>query len=204
MKLIGSPTSPYVRKVCIVMAEKKLDYQMVVEDVWSANTTIHASNPLGKVPCLILDGGQAVFDSTVISGTLEYMMPTNPLLPTDPHQRALVRTMESLGSGMNDASVAILLEHKFHEGDKVSKDWLNRQYSKIHHSLEWLNHRVSTTPGTFLADQFSLADISIGCALMYIDFRRPEIQWRKDLPALSEYADRLADRPSFEGTRPPV
>jgi glutathione S-transferase len=58
MKLIGSPTSPYVRKVCIVMAEKKLDYRMVAEDVWSANTTIHASNPLGKVPCLVLEGGE--------------------------------------------------------------------------------------------------------------------------------------------------
>ena len=54
MKLIGSATSPYVRKVRIVMAEKKLDFQFILEDVWAANTTITASNPLGKVPCLVM------------------------------------------------------------------------------------------------------------------------------------------------------
>lgn len=204
MKLIGSLTSPFVRKIRVQLLEKEIPFQFVPENVWEEGTKIMDHNPLGKVPCLILDNGQAVFDSTVISGTLEYMMPTNPLLPTDPHKRALVRTMESLGSGMNDACVAILLENKFHEGEKVSKEWLNRQYSKIHHSLEWLNQRVTTTPGAFLLDQFSLADISVGCALLYLDFRRPEVQWRKDLPALAEYADRLAARPSFEGTRPPV
>jgi glutathione S-transferase len=204
MKLIGSLTSPFVRKIRVQLLEKEIPFQFVPENVWEEGTKIMDHNPLGKIPCLILDSGQAVFDSTVISGTLEYMMPTNPLLPTDPHKRALVRTMESLGSGMNDAAVAILLEHKFHEGEAVSKDWLNRQYSKIHHSLEWLDIRLKTTPGAFLLEQFSLADISVGCALMYLDFRRPELQWRKDLPALAEYADRLADRPSFEGTRPPV
>src|SRR6478736_6103994 len=59
MKLIGAVTSPYVRKVRIVMAEKKLDYQFVQEDVWSADTTISESNPLGKVPCLVMEGGEA-------------------------------------------------------------------------------------------------------------------------------------------------
>jgi len=65
MKLIGSTTSPYVRKVRIVMAEKKLDYQFVIENVWADDTTISTSNPLGKVPCLVMEGGEAVFDSRV-------------------------------------------------------------------------------------------------------------------------------------------
>ena len=62
MKLIGSTTSPYVRKVRVVMAEKKLDYQFLQENVWAADTTIAASNPLGKVPCLVMEGAEAVFD----------------------------------------------------------------------------------------------------------------------------------------------
>ena len=66
MKLIGAVTSPYVRKVRMVLSEKKLDYQFVTEDVWSAQTQIHTANPLGKVPCLIMEGGEAVFDSCLL------------------------------------------------------------------------------------------------------------------------------------------
>ena len=96
MKLIGSPTSPYVRKVCIVMAEKKLEYRMVAEDVWSATTTIHASNPLGKVPCLVLEGGEAVFDSRVIVEYLDTLSPVGKLIPSNGRERAEVKTWEAL------------------------------------------------------------------------------------------------------------
>ena len=101
MKLVGSTTSPFVRKIRVQLQEKEIPYEFVIEKVWEQDTRIADYNPLGKVPCLILDGGQAVFDSLVISGTLEYMMPTVPLLPTNPNMRALVRTMESLGQGMS-------------------------------------------------------------------------------------------------------
>ena len=75
MKLIGAVTSPYVRKVRIVMAEKKLEYQFILEDVWAANTTIVQSNPLGKVPCLVMEGGEALFDSRVIVEYLDTLSP---------------------------------------------------------------------------------------------------------------------------------
>ena len=142
MKLIGSLTSPFVRKIRIQLQEKEIPYEFLIENVWEQSTTIAEHNPLGKVPCLILDGGQTVFDSLVISGTLEYMMPTVPLLPTNPNMRALVRTMESLGQGLAQAAVDILLEKRFHEGEGVSQAWVGRQTQKIHNSLAWLAQTV--------------------------------------------------------------
>jgi hypothetical protein len=102
MKLIGSVTSPYVRKVRIVMAEKKLDYQFVTEDVWSPHTGIHAANPLGKVPCLVMEGGEAVFDSRVIVEYLDTMTPVAKLIPPSGRERAEVRTWEALADGVVD------------------------------------------------------------------------------------------------------
>jgi glutathione S-transferase len=202
MKLVGSLTSPFVRKIRVQLQEKEIPYEFVLENVWDENTRITDHNPLGKVPCLILDGGQTVFDSLVISGMLEYMMPTVPLLPTNPNNRALVRTMESLGQGMSQAAVDIILEKKFHEGDKVSQVWIDRQTQKIHNGLAWVSHRIKTTPGFYLTEQFSLADITVGCALFYLDFRMPELKWRELYPELNEYSERIACRPSFEDTKP--
>ena len=90
MKLIGAVTSPYVRKVRIVMAEKKLDYQFVTEDVWSADTTITQSNPLGKVPCLVMEGGEALFDSRVIVEYVDTLSPVGKLIPPSGRERAEV------------------------------------------------------------------------------------------------------------------
>lgn len=202
MKLVGSLTSPYVRKVRVQLQEKEIPFEFVLENVWDESSRIADYNPLNKVPCLILDGGQTVFDSLVISGTLEYMMPTIPLLPTDPRMRALVRTMESLGAGICDAAVAMMLEKRFHEEAQVSQTVLDRQAKKIDQSLAWLSQSIKTTPGFYLTEHFSLADISVGCALFYLDFRMPELNWREQYPEIGEYAERLAHRPSFESTKP--
>ncbi|MDX1670310.1 MAG: glutathione S-transferase N-terminal domain-containing protein [Limnobacter sp.] len=204
MKLVGSLTSPFVRKIRIQLQEKEIPFEFVPENVWAEDTRIAEHNPLGKVPCLILDGGQTVFDSTVISGTLEYMMPTVPLLPSDPRMRALVRTMESLGAGISEAAVAMMLERKFHEEGQVSQVWIDRQMDKIENSLNWLTHRIKTTPGFYLTEHFSLADISIGCGLFYLDLRFPNLGWRDQHPEVAEYCERLEHRPSFENTKPTV
>lgn len=202
MKLVGSLTSPYVRKVRVQLHEKEIPFEFVLENVWDESTRIADYNPLGKVPCLILDGGQTVFDSLVISGTLEYMLPTIPLLPSDPKMRALVRTMESLGAGICDAAVGILLEKRFHDEGQASQVVLDRQLQKIENSLAWLSHNIKTTPGFYLTEHFSLADVSVGCALFYLDFRMPDLGWRDTYPEIAEYADRLSHRPSFENTQP--
>ena len=96
MKLIGSLASPYVRKVRVVMAEKKLDYELVLEDVWSADTTIFQSNPLGKVPCLVMEDGGAMFDSRVIVEYLDTMSPVGKLIPVAGRERASIKVWEAL------------------------------------------------------------------------------------------------------------
>ena len=90
MKLLGSLASPYVRKVRIVMAEKKLEYEFVLEDVWSPDSTITEANPLGKVPCLIMEDGGAMFDSRVIVEYLDTMSPVGKLIPGSGRERASV------------------------------------------------------------------------------------------------------------------
>ena len=91
MKLIGAVTSPYVRKVRIVMAEKKLDFELVLADVWNSDEILQ-SNPLGKIPCLVMEGGEAVFDSRVIVEYLDTLSPVGKLIPTAGRERAEVRT----------------------------------------------------------------------------------------------------------------
>ena len=143
MKLIGSLTSPYVRKVRVVMAEKKLDYQLVLEDVWGSDAMLK-SNPLGKVPCLVMEGGEAVFDSRVITEYVDTLSPVGKLIPPSGRERVEVRTWEAL------------------------------------------------------------ADVAVGCALAYLDFRFAQIDWRGDYPNLARLADKLAARPSFIDTAPPT
>ena len=203
MKLIGSSSSPYVRKVRVVMAEKKLDYEFVTEDVWAAQTTIAESNPLGKVPCLIMEAGEAIFDSRVIVEYLDTLSPVGKLFPTVGRERAEVKTWEALADGVLDACVLARLEATWGERAKAqrSQAWIDRQMTKVHAALKSMSHGLGEKPfcaGIYL----SLADIAVGCALGYIDFRFPEIDWRADHPNLLKLHDKLMLRPSFADTLP--
>ena len=110
MKLLGSNTSPYVRKVRVVMVEKKLDYAFVTEDVWGAQATITETNPLGKVPCLVMEGGEALFDSRVIVEYLDTLSPVGKLIPPVGRERAEVKTWEALADGVLDALLLARME----------------------------------------------------------------------------------------------
>src|SRR3954468_975065 len=110
MKLIGSLASPYVRKVRVVLAEKKLDYGFELENVWGAETAIHLSNPLGKVPCLIMEDGSSMYDSRVIVEYLDTLTPVCKLLPANSRDRANVKVWEALADGVLDAAVLAYLE----------------------------------------------------------------------------------------------
>jgi glutathione S-transferase len=203
MKLIGSTTSPYVRKVRIVMAEKKLDYEFVDEDVWAADATISQSNPLGKVPCLVMEGGEALFDSRVIVEYLDTLSPVGKLIPAMGRERAEVKTWEALADGVLDALILARLEANWsgRNGAQRSQAWIDRQLSKTHASLKAMGQGLGDKPfcaGIYL----SLADIAVGCALGYLDFRFPDIGWRVSYPNLGKLQDKLMQRPSFADTRP--
>ena len=203
MKLIGSPTSPYVRKVCILMAEKKLDYQMVAEDVWSASTTIHASNPLGKVPCLVLEGGEAVFDSRVIVEYLDTLSPVGKLIPANGRERAEVKTWEALADGLLDAALLARMENVWphRTAEQKSQAWIQRQLDKISEALRAMSQGLADKPYCSGA-HLSLSDIAAGCALGYLDFRFSDIDWRGAYPNLDKLYAKLMQRSSFIDSLP--
>ena len=203
MKLIGAVTSPYVRKVRIVMAEKKLDYQFVMEDVWAADSTISESNPLGKVPCLVMEGGEALFDSRVIVEYLDTLSPVGKLIPTVGRERAEVKTWEALADGVLDALILARLEATWagRPKEQRSQVWIDRQLAKTHTSLKAMSQGLGDKPfcaGIYL----SLSDIAVGCALGYLDFRFPEIDWRASHPNLAKLQEKLMQRQSFIDSKP--
>jgi glutathione S-transferase len=203
MKLIGALTSPYVRKVRIVMAEKKLDYQFELEDVWATDAMLKV-NPLGKVPCLVLSGGEAIFDSRVIVEYLDTRSPLNRLIPETGRERTEVRTWEALADGLLDAAILARLEATWahRSAEQRSQAWIDRQLSRVDSALAAMASGLADKP--FCAGiHLSLADISVGCALGYLDFRFPQIAWRDRHANLAKLAEKLFARQSFIDTRPP-
>jgi glutathione S-transferase len=203
MKLIGAVTSPYVRKVRIFMLEKKLDYQFVPEDVWSADSQITTSNPLGKVPCLIMDGADAVFDSRVIVEYLDTLSPVGKLIPVSGRERAEVKTWEALADGVLDAAILARLEATWtgRSDAQRSQAWIDRQMGKITAALRSMSRGLGEK--SFCSGvHFSLSDVAVGCALGYLDFRFPAIDWRADHSNLERLHAKLALRQSFVDSAP--
>lgn len=203
MKLIGSNTSPYVRKVRVVMAEKKLDYDYVLENVWSADTTIGLSSPLGKVPCLIMEGGEAIFDSRVIVEYFDALSPVGKLIPSVGRERAEVKTWEALADGLLDAAILARLEATWDGRTEAQRcqAWIDRQLGKVDAALVAMSRGLGDK-AFCTGIHLSLADIAVGVALGYLDFRFPQIPWREQYPNLAKLQDKLMQRPSFIDTRP--
>ncbi len=203
MKLIGAIASPYVRKVRIVLAEKRLDYQFVTEDVWAPSTQITASNPLGKVPCLVMEGADAMYDSRVIAEYLDTLSPVGKLIPAPGRERAEVKTWEALADGLLDAAVLARLEATWpgrSDGER-SQAWIERQLSKINAALLAMARGLGDKP--FCSGvHFSLSDVAVGCALGYLDFRFAQTDWRASHPNLAKLSEKLALRTSFVDTKP--
>ena len=203
MKLIGALTSPYVRKVRVVMAEKKLDYDFVTENVWSADTQINEFNPLGKVPCLVMEGSEALHDSRVIVEYLDTLSPVGKLIPPVGRERAEVKTWEALADGLMDAAILARLEATWAGRSEAerSQAWIERQLGKVQGALRAMGQGLADKP--FCAGiHLSLADIAVGCSLGYLDFRFSQIDWRTPHPNLLRLYDKLAQRASFADTVP--
>ena len=205
MRLIGAPASPFVRKVRAVLAEKKLDYVFVPENVWAEDTQIHAANPLGKVPCLVMDGQEAVFDSRVIVEYLDTLSPVGKLIPPSGRDRVEVKTWEALADGLCDAALLARLERTWPgraEGER-SAAWIERQMRKVDQALAAMSSGLGDKPWCASGVHPTLADIAVGCALGYLDFRFPELDWRARHANLAVLLDdRLMVRPSFADTLP--
>ena len=199
MKLVGSKTSPYVRKVRILLAERALPFEFVEESAWNPGTTVPRYNPLNKVPALVLDGGEAIYDSAVICEYLDAVSGGH-FIPAEPVARAKARTLEALGDGIADAGITFFLERK-REAGRQDPAWMKRQMDKVDAGIVALAEALERRQ--FLGGpQPHLGDVACACALFWVEFRMPEIPWREENPNLKGWAERMESRESFQATRP--
>lgn len=201
MKLIGSLASPFVRKVRIVLAEKKLDCQFELENVWAPDTTISTVNPLGKVPALVMEDGSVMIDSRVMVEYLDTLTPVCKLLPPNGRDRADVKCWEALADGIIDAAVIARLERTQRPIKLQSEDWIARQMRKVDLGLAALSEKLGEQ-AYCAGKNYSLADVAVGCTLGWLSFRFPEITWRDDHANLAKLFDKLSERQSFKDTVP--
>lgn len=202
MKLVTSLTSPYGRKARVVLLEKKIPFQLQVENPWLPDSPVAGLNPLGKVPVLVLEDGSSVFDSRVIVEYLDHVSPVAHLIPSEPKSRMIVRGIEALADGVTDATVAVYLEKK-RPPEQQSSDWLVLQEKTLFRGLGALSEALGEKPW-YLGNSMTLADVACGCTLGYLELRAPGIDWHTAHPNLARLADKLATRASFKETVPVV
>jgi glutathione S-transferase len=200
MKLIASLTSPYVRKIRVVLAEKKIDCDLVIDSPWVEGNQVAAVNPLGKIPVLVLDDESTLFDSRVIAEYLDTVAPNNRLIPASGRERISVKRWEALADGVLDAAVAAFLEMKRPDGER-SAAWIERQRGKVNQALKVMSDDLGEQSWCH-GNSFSLADIAVGCALGYVSLRLGDIGWRVQYPNLSRLYEKLMQRAAFAETVP--
>lgn len=201
MKILGSPGSPFVRKVRVIAAEKGIPVEYVIERPNVDGSRIPALNPLGKIPVLLLDDGEVFYDSVVIGEYLDGAKPAPRLVPADFAGRIAVKRFEALGDGL--AELAVILSHDLGpmHGDEKQAAWAPRQLGRLERVLDAFERSLGGSEWLH-AGVFSLADICAGYALFYVDQVLTSVEWRSKRPTLSSYAERLAARPSFRDTVP--
>ena len=203
MKLLASLASPYTRKVRVVLAEKKIDCDLEIVDVAPSENPVNARNPLGKVPTLMLDDGTALFDSRVIVEFLDSVSPISRLIPDDNRERVAVRRWEALADGSLDAGLLIRYE-SLRPKNEQGAAWTEKQIGKLKRGLALIASDLGDKHWCH-ADRYSLADISVGCCLGWVEFRKPGgVQWRDTYPNLTRFYDKLMERPAFADTVPKV
>jgi glutathione S-transferase len=200
MKLLGSLTSPYVRKVRIVLAEKKIEYEFIIDDPWAAVNQVAQHNPAGKVPVLLMEDGTPLYDSRVIVDYLDTVTPLSRLIPEANRERIETKRWEALADGVTDAAVTALLESR-RKAAEQSKSWIERQLGKVNTGLEALANELEEKPWCN-GNAYGLADIATGVCLGYLAFRFPKIDWRAQYPALDKLYEKLMQRQSFIDTVP--
>lgn len=202
MKLFGSPGSPFARKVRIVLAERGIPCEYVVQRPSAPDSPIPQWNPLGQVPTLIRDDGRGLYDSVVIVEYLDTLGSAPRLIPEPFDQRLEVKRWQALGDGVAEATVHINHEYREPKEKQRSADWFQRQRAKIDRGLAVMEKDLGTGEFCF-GGRFTLADIAAGFALDYLDQALPEVEWRAAHPGLKRLHERLARRESFSSTLPP-
>ncbi|HYK15087.1 MAG TPA: glutathione S-transferase [Burkholderiales bacterium] len=201
MKLIAAPVSPYSRKVRIVLAEKRIEYDLIMDNPTDPATRVPDFNPLGKVPVLVLDDETTLFDSRVIVEYLDNASPVGRLIPDDTRQRLQTRRWEALADGCIDAAIAVVMEMR-RPGELQNTEWIARQQGKVDRALRAMSEDLAERAWC-TGEAYNLADVAVGCALGYLELRMPELNWRKQYPNLGKLFDKVSKRASFKATVPP-
>ena len=200
MKLVGSYTSPFVRKLSILLLEKGITFEFINELPYNADNGVAQFNPLGKVPVLATEEVECWFDSPIIAEYIELMNVAPAMLPRDPLESLRVRKIEALADGIMDAGLVSVREQA-RPAAQQSEDELLRQREKINRSLDVLEGYL--VDGTLKTDTVNLATIAIACAVGYLNFRRVAPGWCVDRPHLVKLVENLFSRESFARTEPP-
>ena len=202
MRLFHSPTSPYARKCVVLLHETGMLDQVSLVGV--SGTPVDpgsmplAQNPLGKIPALDRDDGPALYDSRVICRYLDSLS-DHRLYPDAPRLWDTL-TVEATGDGITDAAILIVYEVRVRPEDKRYDPWVEGQWGKIDRALDalerrWMDH---------LSGALDMGQISVACALAYLDFRHSPRDWRQGRPDLAGWFDGFAKRASMQATAPPA
>ncbi len=199
MILRYSSTSPFVRKVTVAAAEMGLADRIAWKNTnaWDPAGDLPGDNPLGKVPTMVLDSGETLYDSRVICEYLDSLHDGEKLLPSDGERRWRTLKLEALADGMMDASVLRLIEEQRRPAEYRWPDWIERQQEKVERGLDVLEQNSER-----LEERLTIAHVTAACALGYLDFRFSSVAWRENRPRLAAWFEVFAERPSMRETSP--
>ena len=198
MKLLIATPSPFARKVRVFLREEKIACEELITNPWSQDDPIGKHNPLGKIPILMTDDGETIFDSSLIVEYLQNRQPEQSLLPETRQGQLYAKQIEKIADGICDAAVLTFLE-SHRPINLQSHSWISRQEKKIRRGLTFLNEELNGKE-FFALDKFTVGDISVGCTLSYLDLRLPHLPWRDDHTNLKIFCSSIEKRQSFRET----
>ncbi|ABS63493.1 Glutathione S-transferase domain [Parvibaculum lavamentivorans DS-1] len=200
MKLYHSPTSPFARKVRILIREKGAANRVSEELISTMEdpAALHAANPLGKIPALVMNDGTSYFDSPLICEYLDVALEGPTFIPASNIERWRVQRLHALADGIMDASVSLTFERMRPEAQR-SEMWMGRWRRAIERGIAVLEAEVTDLDGAL-----DLGGIATGAALGYLDFRHAGLDWQSKAPELAGWWKDFAKRPSLVETAPPA
>ena len=200
MKLTIATPSLNARKIRVIMREKKIKFEEIIDVPWNSNTLTHGLNPLGKIPILLREDHEPLFDSKVIAQYLDNFKPNPLFYPTNLEENTYAKLLETVADGICDSIVLIFLENSRKETLR-SKTWIKRQERKIVEGIKFLANNLQEKE-YFVGNFFSIADISVFTCLEYLDLRFPNFRWRDKYQNLVSYWEIHQNRQSFLETKP--
>lgn len=202
MQLLYAPTSPYVRKVMVCAhltgQADRIQWLESAAHPIRRDARIARHNPLGKVPTLILESGQSLFDSRTICEYLAVTAGDTNLFPEAGEARWRALSLQSLGDGLLDAALLARYETLARPAQFQWQEWRDAQLVKVAASLDAIESEAPSLRG----DTPTIGEVTIGCALGYIDFRFPEIKWRDTRPQAARWNEAFQATAAMSATIP--